>query len=61
MNKWVCHSSKAYFKPDNFSYGSVRFKYSNNIDYGYLGKIPINKFITLGQFRELRMKNILDD
>ena len=27
---------------------------------GYIGKIPVNKFITLGQFREIRMKNILD-
>lgn len=29
--------------------------------YGYLGRIPENKFITLAEFRELRMKSILDE
>lgn len=30
-------------------------------NYGFIGKIPANKFMTLAEFRDLRMGSILDD
>lgn len=61
-NKENCSSSKAYKRfTVPFYYGKTKIKTHIGTYYGYVGKIPANKFMTLAEFRDFRMGSILDD
>lgn len=56
-NKETCRFSRAYNRFVVPFYPGQRI----GPNYGYIGKIPANKFMTLSEFRDLRMGSILDD